>query len=328
MTARQTEDDLLAEAVEWRLRVDEDPDSPKLQAALQAWLAKSNAHRTAYRDVDRLTRLAEALPAGYDDTQRSAVPAAVSPAIATRPARGLRRPALFGALALAACLALWLAPAVRIWTMSDYRTDTAELRTITLDDGSVVSLDAGSAIAVHYEAARRKVTLLAGRAFFEVVLAAARPFVVEVDDATVTVTGTSFDVRSSAEATSVAVRTGTVQVAQRGNEDQVVVLTAGERLDIDRRARALARSSVVAGDIAAWRERRLVVDRATIAEVTEELGRHYRGVVISTDGALSKRRVSGVFDLRQPVEALEAAVRLHDGSITRVTPYVVVVNGR
>ena len=46
-----------------------------------------------------------------------------------------------------------------------------------------------------------------------------------------------------------------------------------------------------------------------------------------SDRKLAQRRVSGVFDLRQPVEALQAAVRTHDGSITRVTPYLVVISG-
>jgi ferric-dicitrate binding protein FerR (iron transport regulator) len=34
------------------------------------------------------------------------------------------------------------------------------------------------------------------------------------------------------------------------------------------------------------------------------------------DRALGDRLVSGVFDLRQPIEALQAAVRTHDGSVT------------
>lgn len=309
MTSDSTDDDQLAEAVDWRLRIEAAPDDEALRAALGAWLAASEAHRSAWRDVERMTQVAAALPADYADPPR-------------------RRPRLaFAALALAACIAFLFLPTLQLWLASDYQTATAELRRVTLEDGSVVSLDAASAIAVRYGAARREVALLSGRAFFEAVSAADRPFVVAVDDATVTVTGTTFDVRSSAQTTSVAVQSGTVEVALDHGRRPAAVLTRGQRLDIDRKSDRVFKANVPPDDVASWRNRRLVVDSATVAEVVEELGRHYPGVVLMRDRALGDRLVSGVFDLRQPIEALQAAVRTHDGSVTRITPYVVVISG-
>jgi transmembrane sensor len=317
MTGDPTDDDMLAEAVDWRMRIDAAPGDDALRSALESWLAKSPAHRSAWRDVERLTRVADALPADYAEPRRMAKPAA----------RLRLRRAAFAALALAACLAFVFLPTLQLWLAADHSTATAELRAVTLDDGSVVSLDAASAIAVRYSAARREVALLSGRAFFEVVPAADRPFVVLVDDATVTVTGTAFDVRSSAQTTSVAVQSGTVEVALDHGRRPAAVLTRGQRLDIDRKSDRVAKIDIPPEDVASWRNRRLVVDRATVAEVVEELGRHYAGVVLMRDRALGDRLVSGVFDLGQPIEALQAAVRTHDGSVTRITPYVVVISG-
>lgn len=315
MTRDPTDDDLLADAVDWRLRIEAAPDDKALQAALEAWLAVSEARRSAYRDVERMTRVAAALPADYADPRR-------------QPRRQPRlRQAAFAAIALAACLAFVFLPTLQVWLASDHSTATAELGRVTLDDGSVVSLDAASAIAVRYGAARREVALLSGRAFFEVVPAADRPFVVAADDATVTVTGTAFDVRSSAQTTSVAVQSGTVEVALDHGRRRAATLTRGERLDIDRKSDRIARSDIPPDDVATWRQHRLVVDKATVAEVVEELRRHYSGVVLLRDGALADRLVSGIFDLRHPVEALQAAVRTHDGSVTRITPYVVMISG-
>jgi len=324
MTGDPTDDDLLAEAVDWRMRIDAAPADGALRSALDSWLAISPAHRSAWRDVDRLTRVAGALPADYADPQGRVLAARRAPRRRTGGPR-LRR-AAFAALALAACLAFVFLPTLQLWLAADHRTATAELRSVTLDDGTIVSLDAASAVAVRYGASRREVVLLSGRAFFEVVPAADRPFVVLVDNATVTVTGTAFDVRSSALATSVAVQSGTVEVALDHGR-QAVVLTRGQRLDIDRKSDRVARADIAPGDVASWRNRRLVVDSATVAEVVEELGRYYPGIVLIRDQALGERLVSGVFDLRHPVEALQAAVRTHDGSVTRITPYVVVVSG-
>ena len=328
MTGEPTDDDLLAEAVDWRMRLDAAPGDAAVRAALDAWLAKSAARRRAYADVERLVRVADTLPADYEDLQSEAKSPPDSPPVRSLPVRSrAARRAGYAAIALAACLAFLFLPTLQLWLASDYRTSTAELRTITLEDGSVVSLDAGSAVAVRYVASRREVALLSGRAFFQVVPAADRPFVVVAEDVTVTVTGTAFDVGSSGDIVSVAVQSGTVEVASSRDKGTVARLTRGERLEIDRTSGRTAKSEIVPGDVAAWRDRRLVVDKATIAEVMGELGRHYPGVVVLSDRKLAQRRVSGVFDLRQPVEALQAAVRTHDGSVTRITPYLVVISG-
>lgn len=321
MTGDPGDDDVLAEAVDWRLRIEAAPGDAALRSAFEAWLAGSAARQSAYRDVERLARVAAALPADY------AGPRAAAPMATRRRPRIAFRVTALAAVAVAACLAFFILPMAQLWLAADHRTGTAELRKVVLDDGSVVSLDAASAIAVRYVASRREVALLAGRAFFEVEPMADRPFVVLVDDTTVTVTGTAFDVRSSAAITSVAVQSGIVEVTSDDGRRPLATLTRGEQLDIDRKSHRVARSVIVPDDIAAWRQHRLIVDRATVADVVEELGRHYGGVLMLRDRALADRRVSGVFDLRQPIEALQAAVRAHDGSVTRITPYVVVISG-
>jgi transmembrane sensor len=321
MTGDPTDDDLLAEAVDWRLRIEAAPADRALRAALDAWLARSDAHRSAWRDVERLARVADALPADYAGPRGR-----VLGTTERRPWPTVRK-AAFAAVALAACLAFLFLPTVQLLLMSDHRTGTAELRGITLEDGSVVSLDAESAIAVRYSAGRREVALLSGRAFFGIVPGPDRPFVVIAGDATVTVVGTAFDVASSADSLSVAVQSGTVAVALDKDGSPAATLARGDRLEVDRKSGRFARSDVAPADVAAWREHRLIVDKATVAQVVEELGRHYAGVIVLRDRTLADRRVSGVFDLRQPIEALQAAVRTHDGSVTRITPYLVVISG-
>src|SRR3546814_13204368 len=64
--------------------------------------------------------------------------------------------AMVGAAA-AACLAVVSAPTLLLMWQSDYRTGTGEMRNVTLSDGSSVTLDTGSAIAVNYGDGRRGV---------------------------------------------------------------------------------------------------------------------------------------------------------------------------
>jgi transmembrane sensor len=313
-----------AEAFEWLMRIEAAPGDASLRAALDAWLAGNDARQRAYRSVERMWRVSGGLAADY----AGHVPAVAAGEVHRLEVRHRRNRRLFGfaAAALAACLFLLCLPTLQLRLAADHLTGTAELRDTTLEDGSIVHLDAGSAITVHYGASRRQVRLLAGRAFFEVVPGADRPFVVSAGDVTVTVTGTAFDVRSSSDAVSVAVQSGTVQVALVDNQASAT-LTPGERLDIDRKVGRMTKSDVPPQDIAAWRQRRLVVDGVPLAEVIDELGRHYDGAIVVRDRALAARRITGVFDLRRPIEALQAVVRAQQGSVTEITPYLQIVSG-
>ena len=310
---------LREEAADWLLRLQASPGDAAVRAGVDAWLAASEAHRRAYRSVERVWRVSAGLPA--------VVPAEISAIPSPRAGRMRRAMALAG-IALAACLALYFLPALQLRLQADHLTDVAELRTLTLDDGSIVYLDAESAIAVRYDAGRREIALLAGQAFFEVVPAKDRPFVVTVGEVSVTVTGTAFDVRSSGDSVTVGVQSGTVEVRLDRGTRLAATLTRGERLRVSGEGRQVAKSEIAPEDVASWRERRLIVDGATLSEVVAELDRHHTGLIVLRDRSLGDRRITGVFDLRHPVEALHAVARTQQASVVEITPYLLIVSAR
>src|SRR3546814_17633087 len=97
-----------------------------------------------------------------------------------------------------------------------YATTTGEQRTVALDDGSRVVLDTGSDLKVQYGRRERRLTLLRGRADFRVQHDSDRPFVVLVGDASVTATGTRFQVRTADDAGAGNLLEGEVVVAATG----------------------------------------------------------------------------------------------------------------
>jgi transmembrane sensor len=83
---------------------------------------------------------------------------------------------------IAAALALTVLGALEDWPMllrADYTTGVGERRSVALADGSHVTLDSGSAIAVDLSGARRHIRLLKGAALFTVAPDRAHPFTVE-----------------------------------------------------------------------------------------------------------------------------------------------------
>lgn len=299
--------------MDWLLRLEAAPDDAELRAAFEAWLAASEANREASRVMGHTWQR-------LGDVVRPA-PAVVPLA---RP-RWPRRVAA-AALALAACVALYFFPALQMRVLADHMTGVAELREVVLEDGSVVHLDAGSAIAVTYVAAGRDVALLGGQAFFEVASLQNRPFRVRSGDVTVTVTGTAFGVRSSERRVFVDVQSGTVEVS--AGKGAPALLTRGQRAVVDRASGGIVQGEVAPAEVASWRRRRLVVHDATLDDVIEELGRHHAGLILLPDRRLGPQLVTGVFDLTRPIEALTALAESQNGKLTEITPYLLVISGR
>jgi transmembrane sensor len=295
-------------ALDWLLRLEAAPGDRLLRAQRDAWLAADASHAASYRQAEQVWRLTGAVP---PSARRS------------RPVRWRRGGGLaLAAAAVAAWLVLWLATGLDILLRADYRTGAGETRDIALPDGSTVSLDADSAVAL---GPNRTVELLAGRAFFQVKRDPGHAFTVTAGEARVGVLGTAFDVLLTERAVTVAVQTGSVSVAS--GPLQSVTLNPGQRAVVERADGAITAAAVGPAGIAAWRSGKLVVEGVPVAEVIEELDRHQPGLILLRDPLLGARRITGVFDLRDPQAALRALLRPYGGTILEITPYILVVQG-
>lgn len=108
----------------------------------------------------------------------------------------------------------------------------------TLPDGSAVTLNKNSSISYKgkFKGAKRSVELK-GEAFFNVKPDKNKPFVIEVNDVTVTVVGTTFNIKSENGNTEVIVETGSV-VVEKNNIS--VTLNPGEKIIIGQTGSTLA----------------------------------------------------------------------------------------
>lgn len=309
--------------MEWLLRRETEPANAILESDFQRWLEQSDSHRKAYASVQSTWAQLGELP-----TQ---APAAAETAgnVVPLPGPKPRRIKWFAAAAaLAAACVLFVAfPVLQRYLMADYTTGVAELREVVLPDGSVVDLDAGSAIAVDYRDAGRRVTLLSGQAFFRVTRDTQRPFTVLAGDVAVVVTGTSFGVAKTATNVDVAVQSGSVEVSRNGKKLSAA-LAMGDRLVIDRAHHIVLRDRTAPESIAAWRSRRLVVVDGSFGDIVETLGRHLPGALVVADRSLNRQAITGVFDLTQPVDALRTLAESQKAVVTEITPYLLIVSRR
>lgn len=267
-------------AAAWLIRL----GSPALDDAdrrtFRAWLDADPAHAAALEEARRLW------------TGLAGPAAAVERSVRRR--RGHRAGLALAACLLAALAGPWLRPG------ADYATPYGEMVTVTLADGSRLTLDGNSAADVAIDADTRRVALRRGRAFFEVAPDAARPFVVSAGPVETAVLGTAFAVDRRRDTVEVVVERGRVEV----RAGAAVTLRPGQRV-------AAAGDRVGAPEPApraalAWRRGLMVFEDRTLGDVAEELGRATGAHLIIPQASVRALRLSGVFREDRPAAVLDA----------------------
>ncbi|KAF1066472.1 MAG: Protein FecR [Pseudomonas citronellolis] len=284
------------------------------EQAFEAWLATAPAHRQAYAEAEALWQSSAAPAMRLAQEDSAALGAYLAAMQAPAPTRSRRTPRRAAwSLASAAALLLmtlwgggWMHPEHWWQDLSaDYVTAEGEVREWTLPDGSQLTLDAGSAVAVQVDGQQRRVELLRGAALFEV-RHLAQPFSVHVGEGSARVLGTAFEVRHQAQGARVVVSEGrvAVQASQQAGAPEVV-LAAGEQASFAG-AQLSPAAPVDASAALAWRQGWLSVYRRPLAEVLDDLGRYYPGRIVLLNPQLGRQRVSGSFRTDDPQAALNA----------------------
>lgn len=305
---RRSDAAVLSAAARWAARVSNDPEGSR--AALAAWLAGDPRRRAAFRQVmtelEGASAAARILAGAADAPMPRPRPAALSSPLSSPLFTPLSRPRVCAPLAIAAALlALVLAgglvrhvmtgPAIPVEAR---HAAEAKLEHVTLGDGSVVTLDAASAIAVTLTKTARTVRLERGRARFAVAHDAARPFTVLAGAGAVTARGTLFDVwlRPDGQIRVVLIE-GAVDVALPAADAPLRRLAAGERLTFGAKPLLPPPAPAAAAD-AAWTTGVLEFERTPLAEVVLEANRYAKTPIVLGDPALGEIRVVGRFDVR------------------------------
>lgn len=326
-TSTQRIDIIAAEAAEWLLRMREADAASKRDFA--AWLQTSPEHVREFLAVAALWESMPGLPASPSVDELVAAAAddgnVVSIAAGNGTDGGVRSPrrrarTWVGVAAAAVVLAIVVGEVLTFMPApSDpnlYATAIGEQRSVSLPDGSVVTLNTQSALHVDYSEGFRDIRLLRGEALFEVAKNPDRPFRVFTDRAVIQAVGTQFNVRRDEDDVTVTVVEGVVDVeasaavssrstGQATPDGAVAELPVPEalpvRLTVGQQAIVHARSGEVAildarvSKATAWRERRLVFESLSLKEVIDEFNRYNNPPLVIDDAELGKLPISGVF---------------------------------
>ncbi len=302
---------LIEEAMTWILIRETGPISPAQQADFDAWLSEHPEHAVIYarseRDWRGLAGLRD-MPAAQAAAHRHRV-------ASTHPQRRRRWAVAAAAAAslMVAAVLVMLRPAGESAAplSQQYATAVAEIRDITLSDGSRLTLGAHSRVEVHFAADARHASLLEGEAFFSVQRDADRPFTVRAGATEVRVLGTRFNVRLGPDVVEVAVEEGRVEVHDPAIDTSDLV--AGEQLITarpiatdTRRAPVPVQRSAAPAHVGAWRDGRLDYNNARLLDVIADARRYHAGRIELRGEALQGLRVTTSFRADQVLPMLES----------------------
>lgn len=305
-----------AEAAERLLRAHDVGVDPHSDLATVAWRRESDINDAAFRHVtqawDEAARAKERSSYAQllgTPTLRERVVAAWHGLIEQRPGfMPSPRWALASIVAAMVLAGSWFLTPTGNPT---YATQVAEIRDVPLDDGTVVTLGARSAVDVQFTNAERTVRLASGEAFFAVSRDTSRPFVVLAGDTRIRVVGTKFNVHYEGGRVRVSVLEGIVEVARAdGSTERIgpaaptVTLTAGQQL-LAAGSAPLAPEPLRGATPGAWREGRLDYQDAPLSEIIADANRYRSGTIRIASPALAGERLTTSFRTSQIDQMLE-----------------------
>ena len=284
----------------------QDPDvSPETWSAFLEW-EKDPANAEAYHEIESTIGI-------LDRTSLKSPKAKV---------QGRDRKPVIPALAAAAALIIGAAALTLQFPKPDpaplsYATAIGEQETVTLEDGSILTLNTDTALSVHYSRTERFIHLTEGEALFEVEHSE-RPFLVEAGGTITRALGTAFNVRADQDAISVILIQGSVRVSSSRMDDsegkagampaktlqEGLVLKPGDRLDMKPGADPIL-STIDPAQGDKWREGLLQFDNVTLAEAVAEMNRYSTTKLRIDDAALAAERISGTFPAGKQEEFAE-----------------------
>lgn len=296
---RETSAQIDAAAADWAARVDRGL-SPDEAQALEAWLTGDARRLGAYgrlRAVSAWTERAAALGPTYDPVQFAG---------AAAPSRR-RLLQIGGGLAAGVATAL-VGGAVWVSQGERYKTARGEMRVVPLADGSVITLNTNSRIALAFTEDRRLVRLIEGEALFDVAKDAARPFFVEAGKVRVRAVGTSFVVRRLTDTpVQVLVREGVVEVDPGDASRRPVRLAQNSRAVAS--ASSVDAAAVPASEIGrelAWRDGRIAFEGQSLAAASREFERYSDTQIVIDDPVVARETITGLFQANDPVGFAQA----------------------
>jgi len=174
---------------------------------------------------------------------------------------------------------------------------------VILSDGTIVRLNAGSSLTYpeHFLVNSKRIVTLKGEAFFEVTKNKKSPFIVNTNDVTVEVLGTSFNVSSYTEDnfTSCVLVEGSVKLSDNNNKENTILLTPNEKSVWQKSSKSFSVTKINPNYYTSWVRGELVFKNTPFTEIAKKIERYYDVNIINKNPFLEKQIFTGTIKIKE-----------------------------
>lgn len=298
--------------------------NPGERVQVEEWLAESEANRAYYAQLQQVWETSKALAFTREVDEEAAWQRFRTRIHNTGNGKGDHKPVRFmGWWRIAALFVVVIGIAffAYTWLTAEAPVQQLSLQTMdqpildTLPDGSVVMLNKHSVLNYpsRFKGNTRSITLK-GEAFFEVTPSKEQPFVVQVNEVTIKVVGTSFNVRSEGGETEVIVETGVVQVTRGG---KTVELRPREKVTVQPNDTALVKETETEALYNYYRTREFVCDNTPLWKLVEVLNEAYDARIVIDRPGLRNLPLTTTFNDESLDHILEVIAITFQITVTR-----------
>lgn len=294
------------EAARWLARMNSGAVTPQLEAQFIAWQRSSPEHARCLEELTRkLSGLRHSALGGLSTAQMKSTLEAPSSR-----RQFLRNTLALGAVAVAATT-LWRGGSAGFAWPGDLYTGVAERNQFQLQDGSQLTLNAGSRVSPQFSAQHRSLQLHGGELLIDV-QRAAQPFTLQAADVQVSAWQQRLLLRREAEGCYVVALDSELEVRSRVAS---LTLPKGYWARSDRNG--VWQTGLAAGGDTLWLKGLMEVNGVPLREVIDRL-RPYRRGVIQLSAAVADLPVSAILPLDDSDHALAMLSRIAPIRLSRV----------
>ncbi len=242
-------------------------------------------------------------------------------------ARSLWAPPTLAVAVLLLVTIAWSALRTGGYLPQTYQTATGQIRDVVLPDGSVVGLNTQTELEWVGSPHDRRVRLVRGEAYFQVVHDPSRPFRILLARSEVQVLGTRFDVYQMTNGdVRVSVISGTVAVEGLGSAQPSWSrsLTSGQQIEYSPVGLVADVHDVAVRKVIRWREGMLETRGEPLSDFVGDLSRYTTERIVIADPRAAVQSVGGAFSIRNIDDTLDRLGRIAPVTVTHEDGEVIV----
>lgn len=308
MSGEPENSDIDAEAARWVVRLDGRSPTASEQRSLDEWLDKDVRHlgayaraRAIYLQFDQLRATAATGDAGSPESQ-----------LAVHPAKLSRRRVLLWTSGGALAAALSGVALLERRSVLEYSTRIGEMRREPLPDGSAITLNTGTTLAVAYTERLREVKLLRGEVLVEAAADPVRQFKLDAPDTQITTSAAAFSVRVlNRDGVQIMVQNGQVQVAAETSSRASPLTLQANTLALPPHAAGTAKPDlpliterIDPAEVErrlAWQRGQISFEDVTLDYALREFARYGAVRVVIDDPSIASLKVVGLYSASDPI---------------------------